>query len=195
MKTKDLPSIVPHSQDSWLMKFSRRGLLFISFIGPTSPLSNNPFFPSGVFSPTPPPTWIHGCWTLLHLSNLNSLCNVTLLPGLHTHPVSHLALLQPKSPPPSHDLTSLLQGRSPRMPSQHAHSQLPSHFHALSHSWEGILKCIHMICAMPRDTSKVSALPEAGVPTRDTVSIKETRLVNKGGHMPRSLVYSLVNFY
>lgn len=47
---------------------------------------------------------------------------------------------------------------------------------------------------MPRDTSKVLALPEAGVPTRDTVSIKETRLVNKGGHVPRSLVYSSVNF-
>lgn len=85
------------------MKFSRRGLSFIFFISPTSsPLSNNLFLPSGVFSLTPLPTWIHGYWILLHPSDLNSLSeNITLLPGLHTHPVPHLSLLQLQPPPPS----------------------------------------------------------------------------------------------
>lgn len=86
MKTKDLPSTVPHCS----------GFSFISFMGPTSsPSPNNPCLLSGVFSPILPPTWINGCWTLLHrlistLSKVSHSSQGYTLTQCHISPSSSL---------------------------------------------------------------------------------------------------------
>lgn len=96
-------------------------------------------FPSIVFYSTPPPAWIMaaGLYAIPLPSTLRGHTppRPSHSPGVTLHPFFSL------NHPRPHNLPSLPQGRSPTMPSQHAHSQpSSSHLQALSHSQEAFLK-------------------------------------------------------